>query len=63
MALIVQSSACLKWNILVRLVLNFLQTLKGSFHAETMPITGSKQLVGTQEFPMGVTHSLSKSRF
>ncbi len=53
----------LKWNILVRLVLKFLQTFKGSFRAQTMPKTRSKQLVGAQEFPMGVIHASSKSRF
>ncbi len=53
----------LKWNILVRLVLTFLQTLKGSFCAQTMPITRSKQLVGTQAFPMGAIQAQSKSRF
>ncbi len=41
-------------HILVRLVLKFLQTFKGSFRAQSMPITRSKQLVGAQEFPRGV---------
>ncbi len=46
MALIVQSSFYgLKCEILVRLVLKFLQTFKGSFRAQMMPITRSKQLV------------------
>ncbi len=52
----------LTWNILVRLVQKFLQTFKGSFRAQTMPIKRSKPLVGTQEFPMGVIHASSKSR-
>ncbi len=45
----------LKWNILVRLLLKILQTLNGSFRSQTIPITRSKQLVGAQEFPMGMT--------
>ncbi len=40
-----------------------MQTFKGSFRAQTMPITRSKQLVGAQEFPKGVIHASSKSRF
>ncbi len=63
MALRVQRSLWLKVEYLVRLVLNFLQTFKVSFRAQTMPITRSKQLVGTQEFAMGVIHASSKSRF
>ncbi len=54
MALIVQSSFYgLKYEILLRLVLKFLQTFKGSFRAQMMPITRSKQLVVVQEFPSG----------
>ncbi len=53
----------LKWDSLVRLVLKFLQTFKGSFRAQSMPITRPKQLVGAQEFAMGVIHASSKSRF
>ncbi len=40
----------LKCNILVRLVLKFLQTFKDSFRVQTMPITRSKQLWGLRSF-------------
>ncbi len=53
----------LKWNVLARLVLKFLQTFKSSFRAQTMPLTRSKQLVGAAEFARGVIHASSKSQF
>ncbi len=63
MALIVQSSLWLKVEYLSSTCSEVLQTFKGSFRAQTMPITRSKQLVGAQEFPMGVMDASSKSRF
>ncbi len=50
----------LKCHILVRLVL---QTFKGGFRAQTMPITRSKQLVGVKESPRDVIQASTKSWF
>ncbi len=63
MALIVQSSLRLKVQYLSSTSSEVLQTFKGSFHAETMPITISKQLVGAHEFPRGVILASTISRF
>ncbi len=43
--------------------MKFMQTFKGSFHAQTMPITRSKQLVGAQEFARGVIHASTNRSF
>ncbi len=63
MALRVESSLWLQVEYLSSTCSEVLQTFKGSCDAQTMPITRSKQLVGTQEFPMDVIHASSKSRF
>ncbi len=63
MALIVQSSLWLKVEYLSSTCSEVLQSLKGSFRTQTMPITRSEQLVGTREFPMGLIHASSKLRF
>ncbi len=63
MTLIAQTSLWLKVEYLSSTRSEDLQTFKGSFRAQTMPITLSQRLVGAQEFPMGVIHASSKSQF
>ncbi len=63
MALIVQGILRLKVEYLSSTCSEVFADFQSSFRAQMMPITISKQLVGTQEFPMVLVHALSKSLF
>ncbi len=54
MALKVRSSLWLKVEYLSSTCSEVFADFKGSFRAQTMPITRSKQSVGAQRFPLGL---------